>query len=150
MTALPAASAALTWPVKIASGKFHGLMQAKTPRPGELQLVALARRARKRQRLGEIGPRAGGVIAQEVDGLAQLRQRVGQRLAGFANGHAHQRWPILFHQIGRLVQAIGARFGTARVPLMLGAHGAGKRLVDGGAIRLDSPRRSCGAGRLDR
>ncbi len=32
-TALPAASAAATWPVKIASGKFHGLMQTKTPRP---------------------------------------------------------------------------------------------------------------------
>ena len=33
MTALPAASAALTWPVKIASGKFHGEMHANTPRP---------------------------------------------------------------------------------------------------------------------
>ena len=33
MTALPAASAALTCPVKMASGKFHGLMQTKTPRP---------------------------------------------------------------------------------------------------------------------
>ena len=33
MTALPAASAAITWPEKIASGKFHGLMQTKTPRP---------------------------------------------------------------------------------------------------------------------
>ena len=31
MTALPAASAAATWPVKIASGKFQGLMQAMTP-----------------------------------------------------------------------------------------------------------------------
>ena len=30
-TALPAASAAATWPVKIANGKFHGLMQATTP-----------------------------------------------------------------------------------------------------------------------
>ena len=29
--ALPAASAAATWPVKIASGKFHGLMQATAP-----------------------------------------------------------------------------------------------------------------------
>jgi hypothetical protein len=28
-----AASAALTWPRKIASGKFHGLMQTNTPRP---------------------------------------------------------------------------------------------------------------------
>jgi len=30
---LVAASAAATWPVKMASGKFHGLMQANTPRP---------------------------------------------------------------------------------------------------------------------
>ena len=33
MTALPAASAAVTWPLKIASGKFQGEMQANTPRP---------------------------------------------------------------------------------------------------------------------
>src|SRR3546814_3632324 len=33
MTALPAASAAATCPVKIASGKLHGEMQRKTPRP---------------------------------------------------------------------------------------------------------------------
>ncbi len=32
-TVLPAASAAVTWPRKIASGKFHGLMQTNTPRP---------------------------------------------------------------------------------------------------------------------
>ena len=32
-TALPAARAAVAWPVKMASGKFHGEMQANTPRP---------------------------------------------------------------------------------------------------------------------
>ncbi len=32
-TALPATSAALTWPRKIESGKFHGLMHTNTPRP---------------------------------------------------------------------------------------------------------------------
>jgi len=31
-TGLPAASAAAIWPVKIASGKFHGDMQANGPR----------------------------------------------------------------------------------------------------------------------
>jgi hypothetical protein len=31
ITALPAASAPATCPVKIDSGKFHGLMQATTP-----------------------------------------------------------------------------------------------------------------------
>jgi hypothetical protein len=30
-TVLPAASAAATWPVKMASGKFHGLMASTTP-----------------------------------------------------------------------------------------------------------------------
>jgi hypothetical protein len=30
-TGLPAARAALTWPTKIASGKFHGLMHATGP-----------------------------------------------------------------------------------------------------------------------
>ncbi|MNP40868.1 hypothetical protein D3C76_1345370 [compost metagenome] len=30
-TGLPAARAAATWPVKIASGKFHGLMQTTGP-----------------------------------------------------------------------------------------------------------------------
>ena len=33
ITALPVTSAAATCPVKIASGKFHGLMQAQVPRP---------------------------------------------------------------------------------------------------------------------
>jgi hypothetical protein len=32
-TVLPATSAAATCPVKIDSGKFHGLMHTKTPRP---------------------------------------------------------------------------------------------------------------------
>ena len=32
-TALPAISAAVTWPEKIASGKFHGDIATKTPRP---------------------------------------------------------------------------------------------------------------------
>ena len=32
-TALPAISAAVTWPMKIASGKFHGEIAMNTPRP---------------------------------------------------------------------------------------------------------------------
>ena len=33
ISAMPAANAAAIWPVKMASGKFQGEMQAKTPRP---------------------------------------------------------------------------------------------------------------------
>ncbi len=40
MTALPATSAADTWPRKIASGKFQGLMQTKMPRPFSFSLFS--------------------------------------------------------------------------------------------------------------
>ena len=44
-TLLPAASAPATWPVKIESGKFHGAMQANTPRPaGQENFVLPSRR----------------------------------------------------------------------------------------------------------
>ena len=49
-TALPAASAPATCPVKIASGKFQGEMQANTPRPCKRELVALAGRALELER----------------------------------------------------------------------------------------------------
>ena len=57
MTALPAASAAATCPVKMASGKFHGEMQAKTPRPLSVSVLRLARRARQHHGSGEQPPR---------------------------------------------------------------------------------------------
>jgi hypothetical protein len=36
ITEFPAMSAAVTWPMKIASGKFHGLIATNTPRPWRL------------------------------------------------------------------------------------------------------------------
>ena len=39
---LPAAKAAAIWPVKMARGKFHGLMQANTPRGGAVRASAPA------------------------------------------------------------------------------------------------------------
>ena len=44
-TALPAASAAATWPVKIASGKFHGLMQTTAPSGAVRAVVEQSSRA---------------------------------------------------------------------------------------------------------
>ena len=43
-TLLPAASAAETWPRKMASGKFQGAMQTQAPRPSRRMHVALAGR----------------------------------------------------------------------------------------------------------
>ena len=62
-TALPAASAAATWPVKIASGKFHGLMQTNTPRPrwcsSLVSPVGPGMRSR-RERTARLAPRSSG------------------------------------------------------------------------------------------
>ena len=38
-TVLPVASAAATWPMKIASGKFQGLMQTQAPRPSRRSVL---------------------------------------------------------------------------------------------------------------
>ena len=68
-------SAAATWPVKIASGKFHGLMQTQAPRA-----------VRRSSLLSPVGPGSAtrlhdalglvGVVAQEVDRLAHLGHAV--------------------------------------------------------------------------
>jgi hypothetical protein len=47
-TVLPATSAATTWPAKMASGKFHGLMHTNTPRP-----------CRRSTLLSPVGPGSG-------------------------------------------------------------------------------------------
>ena len=113
-TALPAASAAAIWPVKMASGKFHGLMQAKTPRPPSDQRVA-----------SPVGPgscsrpksawRAARSSA-EVDGLAHFGERVGQGLAGFAHASAISSGHARFQQVGGAIQARRARARPAARP----------------------------------
>ena len=69
---LPAASAAATWPVKIASGKFHGLMQATGPSGRCVSALSVSRDLRR-------------IVAQKVRRLAHFAERVWQRLAGFAH-----------------------------------------------------------------
>src|SRR3546814_20064353 len=54
MTALPAARAAATCPVKIESGKFQGLIATKTPRPARRRLFA-----------SPVGPRRGRARSEE-------------------------------------------------------------------------------------
>ena len=108
-TALPAASAAAIWPVKMASGKFHGEMQAKAPRPLQRQLL-----------VSPVGPGSStgpanrrrashGVVAQEVDGLAHLGQRVVQRLAGLAHDQGHQARAVALEQVGGALEHARAR-----------------------------------------
>ena len=103
-TALPAASAAATCPVKIASGKFHGDDAGEDAAPVQRQRVALARRPGQRHRAGEQAPRLRRVIAQEIDRLAHVALRVLQRLAGLAHDHRHEARLVALEQIGGAVQ----------------------------------------------
>ena len=75
-TGLPATSAAAIWPVKIASGKFHGLMQ--TMGPSGLCVGAKRRRPGRRNSAGNRWPRA------------LRRWRCGTDLAGLAHDQAQQ------------------------------------------------------------
>ncbi len=86
-TELPAASAAATWPVKIASGKFHGEMQTNGPRPRSATCCA-RRSGPAADGRREQAARLAGVVAQEVDGLANVTEGVVERLAGFAHDDA--------------------------------------------------------------
>ena len=128
-TALPAASAAATWPRKIASGKFQGEIATKTPRP------------RRRSTFDSpVGPGSAspapnsaracdGVVAAEIDRLAHLRDRVVDGLAGLRleeveerargappGGRPPSRAPAARRSTGRLGPGAEARAG--------GRHGA--------------------------
>ncbi len=93
-TALPAAKAAAICPVKIARGKIPRADAGKHP----------ARRGR--QRLGPIG-----IIAQEINRLAQFANRIGQGLARLARQQGKD-WPELcLIQIRRPAQHLGADVG---------------------------------------
>ena len=88
ITALPAASAAATWPVKIASGKFQGLMQAKTPRPRRASRCDSPVGPGSSTGLPKSSLGARRVVAQEIHGLAHFGDRVRHGLAGLAR----RRW----------------------------------------------------------
>jgi hypothetical protein len=87
-TALPAISAAAIWPVKMASGKFHGLIAGDDAARGTGRGLAL-----------------GGVIAQEIHRLAQFAHGVGQGLSGLARQRA---------KIGRIRPHKDRRRGAGR------------------------------------
>ena len=93
-------------------------------------LILLAGRAGQALRHGEFGARAGRVIAQEIDGLAHLRQGGRYGAAALANDQRHQRGAVLLVEIGGAFENRGALFGWRIVPARRGMHSAGERLFD--------------------
>ena len=82
------------------------------------------------------------VVAQEVDGLAHVAERVLQRLAGLAHHHRHQAHAVALVEVGGLVEDRRARRAAQPVPGVRRPLRARDRLLDrrgiGRAHRADA------------
>ena len=128
ITALPAASAAATWPVKIASGKFHGLMQTNTPRPCSVSSL-LSPVGPGSARGAELGARARRVVAQEIDRLAHFGDGVGDASCPPRARDAHQLGHVRLEGIGRGLEHRARSRGRRRRPVRGARSARGERLV---------------------
>jgi hypothetical protein len=114
-TALPAASAAATWPVKIASGKFHGLMQANTPRP--CSTIRCSRRsAPAAAAAAEVRPGARARSSAGSPPPRAPRRAVGHGLAGLAHAQRHQFSPVFGSKASAARSRMAARSRRPAVP----------------------------------
>ncbi len=87
----------------------------------QLQPVLLARGAGEQHaRVAEVLARLGRVVAAEIDGLAQLRDRIVDRLAAFVAQQRQQRPALPLQRVGHAVEAGGAGRSRRRAP---GAEG---------------------------
>ena len=99
------------------------------PAPVQGQAVALARRAGQRLAFRrEQAARLGGVIAQEIDRLAQFQHGIGQGLAGLALAEREERVAVRLVLVGHGFEQRGPFRSAARIPLRLG----GERTLDHG------------------
>ena len=119
----------------MASGKFQGEMQANGPRPRSSEQVGLARGAPERDGPGEQPPRLRRVVAQEVDRLAHVAQRVLHRLAGLAHHDGHEAHAVALVEVGGAVEDPCALRAAEPVPGVPGRVRAGDRRLDRRRIR---------------
>ena len=129
-TELPAASAAVIWPMKIASGKFQGLMHTNTPRPCSDSVLSSPGRAVQLGGRGEQLAGARRVVAAEVHRLAQLRHRIRQRLAGLAYQETQELAAPRLERSGGALQAGGPLGRRGRIPGGLRRPGRLERPAD--------------------
>jgi hypothetical protein len=98
----------------MASGKFHGLMQAM-----QLQRIGFAGGAFQRFGLGEMAVGQKGVVAAKIGGLAHFADGIGPSLARLIDRNGHQHVAIGFQRVGHGAQDDGACSATAGVPVLL-------------------------------
>ena len=84
--------------------------------PVEGQLVKLTSRSGKDGRLGELSPRFGRIIAQEIDRLANLKHRIDQCLARLADAQRKQLLLLMFKPVSGGIKQIRPRRAAKRIP----------------------------------
>ena len=132
ITALPAARAT-TWPVKIARGKFHGLMQAKTrDRQGSAGCARRSGRGAASARRTGRGP--AGHSSVEIDGFPKVSHGVFQGLAGLAHQQADQPVGILLIEVGGGLEERRACRTATPVPVGGGGGGGDRSGLHSGLI----------------
>ncbi len=120
--------------------KIPGRDRDEDAAAAQAKLVALAGRARHGFARAEQLASLGGIVAAEVGGFAQLRQRVVERLAALALQQRHEMRGARFEQVGGFLQHRRAFDCGRRAPG--GETGAGR---GNGAFRIGSEthRRCC-------
>ena len=116
-TALPAISAAVTCSRKIASWKIQRRYRDEDAPAAQAKDVALAGRSRNRLALTEQVASLRGIVAAEIHGLANFRDRIVQRLAAFALQQRDEIRRAPLQQIGGLLQHRRARRGRRSAPV---------------------------------
>ena len=70
-----------------------------------------------------------GIVAAEIDGFAHFGDGVVQRFTCFAHGKHHQRGGVLFQQVGKTAQAVGAFGGRRCAPFRECSNGCANRFL---------------------
>jgi hypothetical protein len=108
-------------------------MQAKTPRPCNASVLRSPRRARERERNGELVARLQRVVAAEVGRLAHLGHRVAVGAAAFADDDRYQRAHLRLERIRCALEDCGPlRRGPDRPLLECGRRALERGIELGG------------------
>jgi len=119
------------------AGRERGGDLAAEDREREVPRADAQHRAERQVAGGIEATRLLRVVAQEVDCLAQLGDRVSPRLAGLAHGQRQQGVGLALEQGGGVDERVAARAGRGGSPFGRSGAGGGQGALDVGGRGLD-------------
>src|SRR3546814_16139240 len=107
---------------------------------------ARAGRAGEGDRPAEIGARLRGIIAQEIDRLAHLGDRVDQRLARLVHREPQKQRVAFLDQVGGAFEPLGAKGAAGEAPVALCLAGGRNGLLYRRGVRSEERQVGKGGG----